>query len=83
MQFERHVFSVAACAITLLGLSTSASAMITGTGCVMTGIPAQTAPSSVAAFNSACAGTTTGITPLILLCYKRLVEFNLEPQAVS
>ena len=64
MQLERHFFSVAACAITLLGLSTSASATITGTGCVMTGLAAQTAPSSVAAFNSACAGTTTGITPL-------------------
>jgi hypothetical protein len=64
MQFERRFFSLAACAVMLLGLSTRASAMISGTGCLLTGLAAQSAAPSVAAFNSWCAGTTPGITPL-------------------
>ena len=56
MQFERYFLSVAACAITMLGLSTSASATITGTGCVLSGSTFQTAPSTVAAFMTGCTG---------------------------
>jgi hypothetical protein len=58
MQFERRFFGVVACAITLLGLSTSASASIIGTGCVVSGNAGQIAPSSVAAFTSECTGAT-------------------------
>lgn len=58
MKFARRVFSVVACAITLAGLSTIASASIIGTGCVVSGNAGQTAPSSVAAFMSECTGGT-------------------------
>jgi len=58
MAFERRFFSVMVCAIALLGLSTSASASIIGTGCVVSGNPGQTVPSSVAAFMSECTGGT-------------------------
>jgi hypothetical protein len=64
MQFERRFFSVAACAITLLGLSTNASATITGTGCVVSGVPGQTAPLSVAAFTAWCTNMVSTI-PLV------------------
>ncbi len=58
MAFEKRFFSVMVCAIALLGLSTSASASIIGTGCVVSGNAGQTAPSSVAAFMSECTGST-------------------------
>jgi hypothetical protein len=37
MMFEKRFFSVVACAITLLGLSSTASAKVTGVGCVVQG----------------------------------------------
>jgi len=58
MAFERRFFSVMAGTIALLGLSTSASATIIGTGCVVSWNPGQTVPSSVAAFTSECTGST-------------------------
>ena len=64
MQFERRFFSVAACAITLLGLSTRAGATITGTGCVVSGIPGQSAPLSVGMFTAWCTNQVPTI-PLV------------------
>lgn len=64
MQLQRRFFSVAACAIALLGLSTSARATITGTGCVVSGVPGQSAPLSVAAFTAWCANNVPTI-PLV------------------
>ena len=58
MKFEIRFCGVVACAMALFGLSTSASATIIGTGCVVSGNAGQTAPSSVAAFNSECTGST-------------------------
>jgi len=54
MIFERRFYSLAACAVTLLALSTTASATITGSGCVVQGAANQTAPATVAAFTAAC-----------------------------
>lgn len=58
MKVTKRFFSVLACAIALLGLSTIASASIIGTGCVVSGNAGQTVPSSVAAFMSECTGST-------------------------
>jgi hypothetical protein len=58
MKFKGLFFRVAGCAVTLLGLSTIASANITGTGCVVSGNSGQTAPLSVGAFTALCTGAT-------------------------
>jgi len=60
MIFEKRFFGVAACAVTLLGLATTASANITGTGCLVQGSAAQTGPSTVAQFTGACTTAGTG-----------------------
>jgi len=60
MRFEKRFFSIVACAIILLGLSATASATITGTGCIVLGTSGQTAPSSVAAFNTGCTAAGAG-----------------------
>ena len=64
MTWIRRFLGIGACALILLGISTNAGATIAGTGCVLTGAAAQFAPPSVGAFNSWCAGTTAGITPV-------------------
>jgi hypothetical protein len=64
MKFERRFLSVAACAITLLGLSTTASATITGSACLVEGTAGQTAPTgadgaaALIVFNNGCNGTS-------------------------
>jgi hypothetical protein len=65
MTWKRRFLGIGASALILLGISTNASATITGTGCVLSGAAAQSAPPSVAAFTSWCAGTTTGITNVV------------------
>lgn len=62
MKFQRLFFSVAACAVMLLGLSTTASATITGAGCVLQGSASGHGPQyaegpltiSIATFSAAC-----------------------------
>jgi len=44
----------------LLGLSTVASANITGSGCIVSGVAGQTAPLSVAAFTAGCTAAGAG-----------------------
>jgi len=55
MIFGKRFFGVTACAVALLGLATTANATITGTGCVVSGVGGQTAPTTLAAFTAACA----------------------------
>ena len=42
MSSKRRFFPIAACAVMMLGLSTAASANITGTGCIVSGTAGQT-----------------------------------------
>jgi len=44
----------------LLGFSTVASATITGTGCILTGVAAQTLPATIAGFTANCAAAGAG-----------------------
>ena len=61
MTFKRRFFGVAACAVTLFGLSATANATITGTGCVLTtGAAGQTLPATIALFTSTCATAGVG-----------------------
>ncbi len=66
MQIQKRLLSLAACAAILLGLSTTASAMITGAGCIITGTTAgQSAPTTSTnltnfATQCAAAGTVSG-----------------------
>jgi len=60
MIFEKRFFGVAACAVTLLGLATTASANITGTGCLVQGSAAQSGPTTVSQFTTACTTAGTG-----------------------
>jgi hypothetical protein len=56
MTFKRRFFGVAACAVTLFGLSATANATITGTGCILSGNAGQTLPSTIAGFTANCSG---------------------------
>jgi|SwirhisoilCB2_FD_contig_31_14794879_length_974_multi_6_in_0_out_0_1 hypothetical protein len=64
MKFQRCFFSVAACAITLIGLSTTANATITGLGCTIAGTTAgQSAPitpTNLGNFAAQCAAAAVG-----------------------
>ncbi len=67
MTWKRRFLGVGACALILLGISTNASATITGTGCIVTGTLAQTAPTTgaingPASFLTAC-GNASGTAP--------------------
>jgi len=64
MTCRRGFLGIGACALMLLGLSTNASATVTGAGCILAGLAGQTAPTtgtinSVATFQSACTTTST------------------------
>jgi hypothetical protein len=61
MIFERRFFGAAACAVTLLGLATTAHAAISASACLVSGLTSQTAPGSLSQFTSGCAGTLSGI----------------------
>jgi len=68
MKFKRRLLGIAACAVMLAGISTNASATVTGTGCIITGLTGQTAPTtgtinSVSSFLAACATANGGVTP--------------------
>jgi len=56
MIYQRRLFGVAACAVTLFGLSATANAALSGTACVAPGLANQTAPTTLAAFTAACSG---------------------------
>ena len=64
MILKRWFFCIAACAVMLLGISTKASATITGTGCIIPGtlvsgvVIGQSAPTaaSISSFAAACTG---------------------------
>src|SRR5205814_1009479 len=60
MTLRRRFLGVAACAVMLLGFSTVASATITGTGCILTGVAAQTLPATIAGFTANCAAAGAG-----------------------
>jgi hypothetical protein len=58
MQFPRRLFGVVVCATALVAFSSTASATVTGTGCIVTGSTGQTAP-TLATFNSTCVSTNS------------------------
>jgi hypothetical protein len=60
MIFERRFFGVAACAVMLLGLSTTASANLTVTACLLSGPGFQTAPGTGTNQATALTNFTTG-----------------------
>jgi len=65
MTCRRGFLGFGACALILLGLSTNASANVTGAGCILAGLAGQTAPTgafninSVANFQAACTTVST------------------------
>jgi len=65
MTWKRSFLGIGVCALMLLGLSTNASATISGTGCIVSGIAGQSAPLSgaingAASFLAACNAVTPG-----------------------
>lgn len=69
MQVQKRFLSLAACAAILLGLSTTASAMITGAGCILTTVAGQTAenttPINLGNFTSLCTTANGGTAPTL------------------
>jgi hypothetical protein len=64
MKFPRSVFSVAATAIALVGLSATANAHITGLGCLVEGVAGQSAPTT-GPFASLTSCANAGLTGAI------------------
>jgi PEP-CTERM motif len=65
MTWKRRFLGIGASALILLGISTNASATITGSGCVLTSTTVttgQSAPLSAAAFTAGCGGMDAGLT---------------------
>jgi len=68
MQVQKRVLSLAACAVILLGLSTTASATITGDGCILTTVAGQSTPTTstnLGNFLAMCTTANGGAAPTL------------------
>jgi len=66
MTCKRGFLGIGACALILLGLSTNASANVTGMGCIITTLAGQTAPLSVA--NGGTVNTIGSVANFLTAC---------------